>query len=208
MRLFRKFKRGSAQDASEGIRTAVSGDRGLVTVDLDSFGPGAQKKLAEEIAKINRLPLFEGTIEHGFSKRAAGSTDKCPGCGAATRQQNANFVYATDIAPRVMLVPAGYFCSLCPTVIVDEDLIAAGMKQGYRYRCVVGIDYFGKKDFEIFKTWNGKKPIYVLNENQQLMDMTTEDELGQQQPSRSKYSGKEKQKRKMERIARRRNRRK
>jgi hypothetical protein len=92
-------------------------------------------------------------------------------------------------------------------VIVDEDLIAAGMKQGYRYRCVVGIDYGGKKDFEIFRTWNGKKPVYVLDENQQLMDMATEDDLQSQQPSRPRHNGKEKHRRKMERKARRRNRR-
>jgi len=206
MSWFRRFRRGSEQDISEGTRTVVTGDTGLVTVDLDSFGPGAQKRLFGEIARINRLPLFEGSIEHGFSKQAAGSTDKCPRCGAVTRQHNANFVYATDIAPRAMLAPAGYFCSSCPTVIVDEELIAAGMKQGFQYRCVVGIDYGGKKDFEIFRTWNGKKPIYVLDENHQLMDMTAEDELRPQRSSRHKPSGKKK--RKMEREARRRNRRK
>ena len=45
----------------------VSGHTGLVTVDLDSFGPGDQR--FDEIAKINRLPLFEGSDE---APKAAG----------------------------------------------------------------------------------------------------------------------------------------
>jgi hypothetical protein len=52
----------------------------------------------------------------------------------------AHFIYATDIAPRVMFAPAGYFCTACPTVVVDEHLIATGMKAGYRFRAVVGVD--------------------------------------------------------------------
>jgi hypothetical protein len=71
---------------------------------------------------------------------------------------------------------------------------------------VVAIDYGGKKDFEIFRTWNGKRPIYVLDENHRLMDMAAEDELRPQRSSRPKPSGKKRQKRKMEREARRRNR--
>ena len=39
-----------------------------------------------------------------------------------------------------MFAPAGYFCSACPTVIVGESLIATGLKEGYRFRAVVGVD--------------------------------------------------------------------
>lgn len=192
-----------------GIRTDVSGETGLLTLDLDSFSPEDRKGLLEKIAKQNAMPLFEGEIEHGFSKRATGSTDRCPRCGATTQQCNANFVYATNIAPRVMLAPAGYFCTSCPTVIIDEEIISAGMKQGHRFRCVVGIDY-GNNRLDLFTTWNGKKPIYVLDENQQLMDMATEDELRtrSQRAVPPKNSAKEKQKRKMQRKARKHNRRK
>jgi hypothetical protein len=191
-----------------GIRTDVFRQKGLLTVDLDSFGAGAQKELVDEITKLNRLPLFEGKVEHGFSKQAAGSTDRCPCCGAATRQCTASFVYATNIAPRAMLAPAGYFCTSCPTVIIDEEMLAKGMKQGYRFRSVVGIDH-DEKRFDLFTTWNGKKTICFLDENQQIMDMATEDELPTQSPPTwSRDRGKEKRKRKMERKARKRNRRK
>jgi hypothetical protein len=96
MSWFRRFRSGSEQDTPDGIRTAVTGDTGQVTTDLDSFGPDAQKGLFEEIARTNRLPLFEGTIKHGFSRQAAGSTvrHRCrSACDART---------------------AGYFCSHAP----------------------------------------------------------------------------------------------
>ncbi len=190
-----------------GTRTAVYGDKGLVTVDLDSFGPEAQPKLWEEIIRRSGVPLFKGMIEHGYSKRTAGSTDQCPRCGAGTRQHTANFIYATNIATRAMLAPAGYFCTACPTVIVDEDFIAAGMKQGYRFRCVVGIDYGGKKAPDYFRTWNGKRPTYILDENQQIMDLATDDQFRLQTPPiHSRDRNKEKRRRRMAKQSRKRNR--
>ena len=192
-----------------GIRKVVSSNMELLTVDLDSLAPENREGLQDEIARINKLPLFDGKTEHGFSKRFIGSTDRCPNCGAATQQCNANFVYATNISPRVMLAPAGYFCTSCPTVIIDEEIISVGMKQGFRFRCVVGIDH-GKKRLDLFTTWNGKEPIYVLDENQQLMDMATENELHTQPTPafRPRHNGNAKRKRIMERKARKRNRRK
>lgn len=101
-----------------GIRTAVSGDTAMVTVDLDEFGSETRPLLLQELAQGSRLPIFEGTVDHGYAMRSVGSHLRCPRCNAATRQQMAHFIYATDIAPRVMFAPAGYFCTACPTVIV------------------------------------------------------------------------------------------
>jgi len=192
-----------------GIRTVASGDMGMVTVDLDRFGSEARQGLWEEIIKKSGLPLFEGTVEHGYAKRVVGSTDKCPRCGTSTEQRIANFIYATDISPRAMLAPAGFFCTSCPTVIIDEEIVATGMKPGYRFRCVVGIDYGGRKRYDLFSTWNGRKPVYFLGKNEQIMDMATEDELRAQAtpPFRSRDRNREKRKRKMARKARKRNRR-
>ena len=83
----------------------------------------------------------------------------------------AHFIYATDIAPRVMFAPAGHFCTACPTVIVDEKLIASGVKDGDRFRAVVGVDYVGKKPPDCFQTWNGHPLAYILDENEQVMDV-------------------------------------
>jgi hypothetical protein len=208
--LGRKKQRQSEKESIDeipGVHTVVTPDMELLTVDLDSFGPEIQNGLQDEIARINKLPLFKGKVEHGFSMRSVVSTDSCPRCGATTQRFNANFVYATNIAPRVMLAPAGFFCSSCPAVIIDEDLISTGIKQGFRFRCVVGIDH-GKRRLDLFTTWNGRKTIYVLDEDQQLIDMTTENESCKQSERafRRMNSEKIRQRRKMERKTRKRNR--
>jgi len=150
---------------------------GMVTVDLDSVSPGAHAELTEEIVRRSGFPLFEGSVTHAYSKAFAGNTGTCPRCGSPTQQQSANFIYATDTACRAMLVPAGFFCQACPTVIVDERMISTGMKTGYRFRRVVGVDHFGKNGPDYFGTWNGEKPLYILDDNEQIMDMVVESEM-------------------------------
>jgi hypothetical protein len=59
MGLFRRFRRMSGRGASGGIHTVASGDTGLVTVDLDSFGPDVRKDLLEDVAKINACHFSE-----------------------------------------------------------------------------------------------------------------------------------------------------
>ncbi|MCF7837407.1 MAG: hypothetical protein K9N49_02155 [Candidatus Marinimicrobia bacterium] len=184
----------------------------MVTVDLDSFAPECRAELTEEIVRRTALPLFEGSVTHGYSKVFSGNTEKCPRCGSPTQQQTAHFIYATDIACRAMLVPAGFFCLACRTVIVDEQMISTGMKAGYRFRRVVGVDHFGKKDPDYFGTWNGEKPTYILDENEQVMDMVVESEMrepGSRLQARPRAAVKQaKAKRKQADRARRRNRKK
>lgn len=160
-----------------GVRTEIDGDTAMITVDLDEFESESRPLLLEELAHGSGLPIFEGTVEHGYAIRSVGSQLQCPRCNAATRQQMAHFIYATDIAPRVMFAAAGYFCTACPTVIVDENLIAKGMKEGYGFRAVVGVDYTGEKQPDFFKTWNGRESIYILDEDGRVMDLTTDNQL-------------------------------
>jgi len=197
-------------DGTSGLR--VDRKEGMAVVDLDSISRESQAGMVAEIASRSGLDLFAGSIDHGYSKAFAGQTDTCPRCKSPTQQYMANFIYTTDVACRVMLAPAGYFCQVCPSVIVDEKIIAVGAKKGFRYRRVVGIDYFEKKAADYFKTWNGEKPIYILDENEQMMDMVLESEIGA--PSASapvrvrENSKKAKAKRKQADAARRRNRKK
>jgi hypothetical protein len=145
-----------------GIRTKVQGKAALVAIDLDQFSPGARPLLLGEMAEGSGLPVFDGTVAHGYSVQSVGSHARCPRCQATTRRHMAHFIYAADIAPRVMFAPAGHFCTACPTVIVDEKLIASGVKDGYRFRAVVGVDYVGKKPPDCFQTWNGHSLAYIL----------------------------------------------
>ena len=194
-----------------GIRTEVNGDSAMLTVDLDEFGSKARPLLLEKLAQGSGLPVFEGTVHHGYAMRSVGSHLRCPRCNTATRQQMAHFIYATDIAPRVMFAPAGYFCTDCPTVIVDESLIATGMKKGYRFRAVVGVDYAGEKQPDYFRTWNGRELIYILDDDGRVMDLATDDQLhAEVMPARavaSRDSVARKRRRKLARRSRRRNRR-
>jgi hypothetical protein len=190
-----------------GIWTEAHGDKTFLKVDLDIVGREAAPSIEREIIDKSGFPLFEGTIEHGYAKRSIGSTRQCPRCGAVTRQCNAHFIYATNIAPRVILVPAGYFCTACPTVIIDEEIIAMGAKEGCRFRAVVGIDHGGNTQPDLFRTWNGEEPVLVLDENQQIMDLVTKAQLHSHEPGiRPRDRNKEKRRRKMERQARKRNR--
>jgi len=166
-----------------GIRTEVQGNAALVTVDLDEFDPEARPLLLEEMAQGSGLPVFDGTVSHGYSMQSVGSDARCPRCHAATRRHMAHFIYATDVAPRVMFAPAGHFCTACPTVIVDEELIASGVKEGYRFRAVVGVDYVGRKPPDCFQTWNGHSLTYILDENERVMDVVTADRLHVERPT-------------------------
>jgi hypothetical protein len=180
----------------------------VVRVDVDSLAPESPEKFYQALAEHNGLPVFEGEVEHGYSKASAGSTATCPRCGAPTGQYCAHFVYATNSATRVMMAPAGYFCSKCPTVIVDEKMIAAGVKSGFKYQGVIGIDFLGKKKPAFFKTWNGRKPIYIFDEDEQChgMGFTNLPVLHSGGPPARSAARKKKQRRRMANQSRRRNR--
>ena len=182
----------------------------LATVDMDGITPENRPAIYEELVKLSSFSLFEGEVEHGYSKAAVESTASCPRCHEPTRQHCAHFVYATDIAARVMLAPAGYFCTQCPTVIVDEEMIAKGMKAGLKFQGVVGIDYGGKRDPSLFRTWNGQKAVLLIDENEQLMGLSTLDSKDiwrESPPPQSFHRQNRKLKRTLAKRARQRNRR-
>jgi hypothetical protein len=117
-----------------GIRTDIEGDAATLTVDLDEFGSEARPLLLDELSQTSGLPVFSGSVEHGYAMRSVGSHPRCPRCNADTRQQMAHFIYATDIAPRVMFAPAGHFCTACPPVVITRKLIRVAEPDGSRPR--------------------------------------------------------------------------
>ena len=209
-RLFRGREADAAPDSEVDPRVVIKADseRCTATVDIDSFSPEAQPALYEAIAQQQGLPVFEGEVRHGYSKTTLRNPSVCPRCGAPTRQYSAHFIYATDKGMRVMMAPAGLFCSRCPTVVVDEDLIAAGVKSGFQYQGVVGIDFLGKKEPAAFETWNGRKPIYVFDEDEQCHGMGFAGlPIAHSNPQRSRSATrKKKQRRRMAKQSIRRNR--
>ena len=78
-----------------------------------------------------------------------------------------------------MFAPAGRFCTSCPTVIVDERMIASGMVVSKaKYRRVAGVLNAESDKPMIFSTWRGKKNVYFLDESEQIENMLTVSEMG------------------------------
>jgi hypothetical protein len=136
----------------------------LVRVDLDQLGLHAQDEFMEAVSQISDITFFEGHVEHGYSLERVSNPQECPRCQAPTQQHYADWIYATQVAPRLMLAPAGYFCTRCPTVIVDETMLRSGVKPEFEFLGVVGLDHEGGKSPDFFKTWNGQTVVHIFDE--------------------------------------------
>ena len=178
------FKRGFAKRGTDDLpadQDALSpvvrrSSQGLVHVNVDAFDADQQNELYDELARRGGITVYEGHVEHAYSKRKVSDIHRCPRCRAKTEPRYASFVYATQVAPRVMFAPAGHFCTNCPCVIVDEDMIKTGiLNHEYRYQGSLAIDYRGKKEPDILRTWNGQDAVYVFDEDQRPLGITAFD---------------------------------
>lgn len=150
---------------------------GVYTINRDELTATASAQLPRALAAHADIPMFEGTVKHVYDLAFVGAAERCPRCGAPTHQHYANWVYATDSTPRAMTAPAGYFCTQCPTVIVDQAMLAQGASRGYTYVQVIGLTRDDNQGFEGFTTWNGQKPIYLFDEHGNPSGLATPDEL-------------------------------
>ncbi len=161
---------------SDAISVSVDDDG--VNFHINSDGIQAKEEIYSKVIKETRYSLFEGHVEHAYDMSHVDGTDHCPRCQAKTKQQYSNFIYATQIAPRIMFVPAGYFCSQCPTVIINEQMIINGITGGkFKFKGVLGLDYEGKKTPDILNTWNGEKTLFIFDENQTPLGIATPSEV-------------------------------
>lgn len=209
-RLLRRKGRQTSFHKEEETLGLQAGEKDYLTFDTENLAPETRQVLWQEIAKVKDLTIYEGTVEHGYSLGAVSTTGQCPRCHAETRQQYANFIYATNIAPRVMFAPAGFFCAECPTVIIDEAMIVSGIaKKEFSFQGLVGIDHEGRKRPDLFKTWNGRKTVYILDEDGEPMGISTSEPqpTHRQMAKISKNRGEAKRKRRLAKEGRRRNRR-
>ena len=210
-RLFGKRSEEKHPDrGKESFRAVHSDQEDALVIDMEGLNPDGKQTLYAEIAKSTDFPIHEGRVEHAYALKAVIRTDRCPRCSGQTHQGYADFIYATDGAPRVMFAPAGFFCADCPTVIIDEGIIASGVKKEFAFQGVVGIDHGMRKRPDLFNTWNGKKSVYVLDEDGNPMGISTRDEVDAH-PAGARISGAQrataKRKRKRAKEDRKRNRR-
>ena len=145
-----------------------------MAVNLDQLGDADATAFHEQAAGHAGIPAFVGHVEHGYSKSHVGRTSTCPCCHGATQQRYGNFIYATQITTRVMFAPAGFFCTACPTVVVDEEMIKLGISdRKLKYEGVLGLDYDGKKEPDAFRTWNGQETTFILGDVDGYVGITT-----------------------------------
>ena len=151
----------------------------IVSHNVDRLSEDERADFVKAASELSEVPLFDGHVEYGYSLDHVADETRCPRCGGAAALRYANFIYMSQKAMRVMYAPAGFFCTQCPTVSVDEGLIRVGVAdKQHQYKRVVGIDYGGKKDADYFRKWNGKDVVYVFDEDRNLLDITTAPEHG------------------------------
>ena len=148
-------------------------ESGVLRIEHDGKTDGkGNLSLLEEFAKHRNFPIFKGKVENAFESDFLGYKDKCPLCNTATVQHYSSFIWANQIASRLMAAPAGHFCPNCPTVIIDDDIMKSGVnKARFQYwgTCAIETGYEEKKgDTNLFRTLNGEKVTYVLDQDQGL----------------------------------------
>ncbi|MGH9766861.1 MAG: hypothetical protein ACREAB_05435 [Blastocatellia bacterium] len=165
--MFSKFKKLLGSGASTRV----------IKTNLDGLSEEEQKNALYAITQHSDIPTHSGDVEHGYSLARVSNPAKCPRCAAPTELRYADFIYATQKGSRIMMAPAGHFCTRCPTVIVDEDLLRQGVSRNFVYRSVIGIECEDKKKGGPFKTWNGKETVVFFDEVEDTMELLTKDML-------------------------------
>lgn len=146
----------------------------IALIDVNELSEDHQAALKQVTQEISKLPYFNGKVEHGYELDYIEDPAFCPRCDSKTAQQYATFIYCTQIVPRLMLAPAGYFCTKCPTVIIDEDMIISGINEKFEYRGILGLDYNGKQPASILKTWNDKKLVIICDAHNTPIGVSTD----------------------------------
>lgn len=176
---FRSFRgHGDSAGADSDTEPGTERSDSLAPPDMGDTRPDDFDTLTKYASKAAGIPVFEGEVDHGYAADQIEDPAFCPRCHAETKEMYANFIYATQLAPRVMLAPAGHFCTKCPTVVIDEDLIRMGITdRRFTYVTTLGIDFGDRRPPNPFKTWNGEKLIYILDEENGFAGVATEGRL-------------------------------
>ncbi len=119
--------------------------------------------MLEAFSNKNQIPIFKGVVIHAYESDFLGYKDHCPKCGTPTQQMMSNFGYGTQEASRILTAPAGHFCSNCPTVIIDDDLMRTFIDKKFEYGGVFTVESGYEDKKELPQTLNGEKPVLILD---------------------------------------------
>ena len=113
-----------------------------------------------------------GGLNHVYRSRLGFKKEQCPLCSNETKQKYIVLIYATDTGVRQSLSPSAWICEPCSCLVLDEMLPALSARwRGYSYLVPVGMananSRFEENDIDLnkFATYEGKKPIFVLDNN-------------------------------------------
>ncbi len=163
---FKKKKKVETIRVSEELNAEIKNDK---TVNFIRSGEHTGKSsvgFLEAMSERNKLPIFKGHVKHAYESDFIKYKDKCPRCHTPTTQMMSNFAYATQITSRLMTAPAGHYCTKCPTVIIDDDIMRSGIASNFKYGGVFTIENGYDDEPRFFESFNGEKPILVLDEDQ------------------------------------------
>ncbi|WP_219340113.1 hypothetical protein [Spartinivicinus marinus] len=164
--VFSRSPKGSYTEGKDVIKMRCEGD--VLNVNCDSLNEEEQAEFRAVITAGMDFPRYDGKVKHAYELKYVKNSKTCPRCQLEVRQYYANFIYATQVAPRVMFAPAGFFCIECPTVIIDHEMIKKGVAKEFQLQGVVGIDYDTQRQPDIFQTWNGNETIHIVDEGQKI----------------------------------------
>jgi hypothetical protein len=161
--MFPLFNKNSKKE--EPVRLVHDKEKGIVRLEHDGETDGkGNLPLLEEFTKHSDFPIFKGKIDNAYESDFLGYKDKCPLCNTPTVQHYSSFVWANQLASRLLAAPAGHFCPNCPTVIIDDDVVKNGTDRArFIYWGVCAIES-GYSETNLFSTLNGEKVTYILNE--------------------------------------------
>jgi hypothetical protein len=151
----------------DGVIAAKDKESGIIRISMDKEAKSQDvREMVESFAAQSEIKdIFKGNIENAYESDFLGYKDKCPVCSRETKQMYSGFVYATQTKARVASGPCGHFCTKCPTVIIDDDMMRQAVSSGFKYGGTVAIETGYAKETILFKKFNGVKPVYVLGED-------------------------------------------
>lgn len=173
----------------------------IVRLSTDALSVEARATLHAELAEESGQTFFIGKIENGYSLQSARHPDQCPRCQSPTKTHMASLIYATNRGPRVLTTRGVHFCTACPTVIVDEDMVERSIAEEFEYRGLLGLDFDGKADPCFFKYWNEQEMIILVDQETGLMELIPKNQLTMSKPVMGKASARQAPKKKSSRSA-------
>ena len=195
------FEEGLVVESAEIDPLPIVRQGNIVRLSTDALSVEARAAIHAELAEESGQTFFIGKIEHGYSLQSARHPDQCPRCQSPTKTHMASLIYATNRGPRVLTTRGVHFCTACPTVIVDEDMVERSIAEEFEYRGLLGLDFDGKAEPCFFQYWNEQEMIILVDQETGLMELVPKSELKLSKPAIGKGPTREVSKKKSSRSA-------